>query len=203
MLVPVITDMDQRWTEISGALESGEPDQVNRAIDEIKGMDIKKRIELFWVCFTELTNSYIAAGDGYVRQSVVRVTDQLVPGMVAIAALENEDKTLGASESDIREQTDEICGFLLEAVTDDDGRVRQSAKRALKDVFRTYDSLGDEETLEALAQELGRMAERHTGKQRKHLLEAKEDVEFTLQSPLGRLVDQLSAEFAESRQAGE
>jgi hypothetical protein len=141
---------------------------------------------------------YAAADDGYVRQSIVRVAERLVPGIPTVVALDNDDRSIGATETDVRDQTDALCGFLLEAITDDDGRVRQSAKRALKDVFRTYDSLDDEETVEALAQELERMADGHSGKHRKHLLEAKDDAEFALQSPLGRIVDEFHEEFGDS-----
>jgi hypothetical protein len=195
--------MNEQWTEFATALESGESDQVNEVVDDIKDMDLGERIELFDVCFDELTEMYAAADDGYVRQSIVRVAERLVPGIPTVMALDADDQSIGADEVDVRDQTDALCGFLLEAITDDDGRVRQSAKRALKDVFRTYDSLEDEETVEVLAHELERMADEHSGKRRKHLLEAKEDAEFALQSPLGRIVDQFSEEFGESLRSEE
>lgn len=190
--------MNEQWTEFATALKSSEPDQVNEVIDDIKEMGLEERIELFNVCFDELTEIYAATDDGYVRQSVVRVAERLVPGIPTAIALDNDDRSIGATEADIRDQTDALCGFLLEAITDDDGRVRQSAKRALKDVFRTYDSLEDEETVEALAQELERMADKHSGKKRKHLFETKEDAEFALQSPLGRIVGGFQEEFGDS-----
>jgi len=195
--------MNEQWTEFATVLESGESDQVNEVIDDIKDMDLGERIELFDVCFDELTEMYVAADDGYVRQSIVRVAERLVPGIPTVMALDNEDRSIGTDEADVRDQTDALCGFLLEAITDDDGRVRQSAKRALKDVFRTYDSLDDEETVEALAHELERMADEHSGKRRKHLLEAKEDAEFALQSPLGRIVGEFHEEFGESLRSEE
>ena len=148
--------MNEQWTEFVAALESGESDQVNEVIEDVKEMGLEERIELFDVCFDELTEMYAAADDGYVRQSVVRTAERLIPGIPVVMALDNDDRSIGADEADVRDQTDALCGFLLEAITDDDGRVRQSTKRALKDVFRTYDSLDDEETVEALAQELER-----------------------------------------------
>jgi hypothetical protein len=197
---PPNTDMTQQWDEILTALESGDADRVNESIDDIKDRDISERIELVEMGFEDLVQLYHGAASGYVRQSVIRAIDELVPGMVGVAALENDDRSLPADEADIRHQTDEICGFLLEAIIDDDGRVRQAAKRALKGVFRTYDSLEDEETIEALENELAGMAERHSGKQRKHLLEAKESAEHTLQSPLARIIDGFHDEFGESLQ---
>ncbi|MEF8900520.1 MAG: hypothetical protein V5A25_04790 [Halovenus sp.] len=47
------------------------------------------------------------------------------------------------------------------------------------------------------------MDEQHSRKQRKHLLEAKEDAEFALQSPLGRIVDEFHEEFGESLRSDE
>ena len=195
--------MNEQWTEFVAALESGEPDQVNEVIEDVKDMDLGERIELFDVCFDELTEMYAAADDGYVRQSVVRTAERLIPGIPTVMALDTDDRSIGADEADVRDQTDALCGFLLVAITDDDGRVRQSAKRALKDVFRTYDSLEDEETVEALAQELERMADEHSGKQRKHLLEAKEDAEFALQSPLGRIVEGFQEEIGDALRTDE
>ena len=200
---PVATYMNEQWTEFATALESGDSDRVNAVVDDIKDMDLGERIDLFDICFDELTEMYAAADDGYVRQSIVRAAERLIPGIPMVMALDTDDRSIGADEADVRDQTDALCGFLLEAITDDDGRVRQSAKRALKDVFRTYDSLDDEKTVEALAQELERMADEHSGKQRKHLLEANEDAKFALQSPLGRIVDEFHEEFGESLRSEE
>jgi hypothetical protein len=47
------------------------------------------------------------------------------------------------------------------------------------------------------------MADEHSGKQRKHLLEANEDAKFALQSPLGRIVDEFHEEFGESLRSEE
>ncbi len=65
-------------------------------------------------------------------------------------------------------------------------------------MFRTYDSLEDEETIEALAVELDEMATEYSDKRRKHLLEAKEDAEFFLQSGFGRLLEGIQQEFGDS-----
>lgn len=190
--------MDERWDRFVTELKSGDSDRVNDAIDEIKEMDLDERIELFDVCFDELIGIYAESDDGYVRQSLVRVAERLVPGIPTVFAVSDDERSLDASVDDIRTQTDALCGFLLEAITDDDGRVRQSAKRGLKEVFRTYDALEDEETIEALAHELERMAEEHQGKQRKHLLEVKDDAEFFMQSGLARIIEGFQEEFGDS-----
>ena len=190
--------MHDRWSEFRTELESGESDRTNDVVDEIKEMGLQERIELFDACFDELTEMYAVAEDGYVRQSVVRVAEQLTPGLPIVVALDNEDRSIGVGETAVREQTDALGGFLLEAITDDDGRVRQSAKRGLKDVFRTYDALDDEETIEALARELDEMASQASGKQENHLREARDDAKFFLQSGIGRLLEGFQKEFGES-----
>jgi|AntDeeMetagen134_2_1112570.scaffolds.fasta_scaffold00045_2 hypothetical protein len=193
--------MRDRWEGYVSNLESGDSDRANEAIDEIKNMALEERIELFEVCFDELTEMYAAADEGYVRQSIVRVAEQLTPGIPTVVALDNDDRSLDVDASEIRKQTDALCGFLLEAITDDDGRVRQSAKRGLKDILRTYDALEDEETIEALMLELDEMAAEASGKQQQHLQETKAEARSTLQSGLARLVEGFQEEFGDSLQS--
>jgi len=190
--------MHQRWSDFAPELESGDSDRVNDVIDDINDMDLDERLELFNSCFDELAQLYEAADDGYVRQSVVRVANQLIPGLPTVMALDNDDRSIGTDEAELQDQTDALCGFLLEALTDDDGRVRQAAKRGLKDVFRTYDALDDEATLEALVIELDDMAGETSGTQAKHLREAKENAKFSLQSGVARLVEGFEEEFGDS-----
>ncbi|ELY82602.1 hypothetical protein [Natrinema pallidum] len=190
--------MEQRWDEFAADIRSGDSEQVNEAIDQIEELDLEERVQLFEICFDELTTIYAQSDDGYVRQSTVRVAERLTPGIALVFAVAESDRSIEIDVDTVREQTDEIGGFLLEALTDEDGRVRQSAKRGLKDVFRTYDSLEDEETIKAFAVKLDEMATEHSDKRQKHLLEAKEDAEFFLQSGFGRLLEGFQKEFGDS-----
>lgn len=190
--------MEQRWDEFAAAIRSGNSEQVTGTIDEIEELDLDERIQLFETCFDEVTSIYAQSDDGYVRQSAVRVAERLTPGIALVFAVAESDQSIEVDVGTVREQTDEIGGFLLEALTDEDGRVRQSAKRGLKDVFRTYESLEDEETIEAFAVELDEMATEYSDKRRKHLLETKEDAEFFLQSGFGRLFEGFQKEFGGS-----
>lgn len=189
--------MHERWSAIAHQLESGESDRVNDVIDEIGEMSLDERVELFDVCFDEVAQMYETADDGYVRQSLVRVADQLVPGIPIVVVLDNDDRSIGADEEDIRDQTDTLCGFFLEALLDDDGRVRTSAKRGLQDIFRTYDALDDEATLGALETELAEMAAEASGTRAKHLREAREDAKFSRKSGIARIVEGFREEFDE------
>jgi len=190
--------VDTQWKAYATALESGDADQVNDVIEKVKEMDLDKRIRLFEVCFDDLTEIYTETDDGYVRQSTVRMADKLTPGIALVFAATESEQQPAVDESAVREQTDALCGFLLEAMTDQDGRVRQSAQRGLKDVFRTYESLEDTQTIKALAVELEEMATEFDDKRRDHLLETKEDAEFFLQSGFGRILDGFQKEFGDS-----
>lgn len=183
--------MNDQWTEIADAIRSSDPDTVNEAIDRIKDMDADERARLFDTGFGELTRIYADSNDGYVRQSTVRVTKEFTLSMVAAFLVADDDHSGGDAVERKKERTDMICGFLLETIQDEDGRVRQSTKRALKDVYRGYDGLNDTETIAALATELGALAEEYEGKQRKHLIETKDDAEFFLQSGGTRLMQGL------------
>jgi len=195
--------MNERWDDFADALESGESDRVNAAIDDVEDMGLDERAQLFETCFDDLTAIYADSDDGYVRQSVVRFLEALGPGLVAAFAVDDRERSTDLDRETVRRQADASSGFFLEAMTDTDGRVRNAAKRALKDVFRTYDALDDEETITALSAELESMAEEYTGKRREHLLDAREDAEFAKRSGLGRLIEGFQAEFGDEFDIGE
>lgn len=70
----------------------------------------------------------------------------------------------------------------------------------MKDVFRTYDALNDEETLEAFVVELDEMAGEASGTQAEHLRETKEDTKFSFQSGVSRIVEGFQEEFGDPLQ---
>lgn len=76
--------MDDRWESYASALQSSDSDRVNAVIDEIKDMDLDERIRLFDVCFDDLTDLYAESNDECVRQSTVRVADQLTPDIALV-----------------------------------------------------------------------------------------------------------------------
>jgi hypothetical protein len=182
--------MNDRWAEIADAIRSSDPDQVNDGLDRIKEMDADERAQLFDVGFDELTTIYMNSDDGYVRQSSVRVTKPLIPGTAAAFLINDEDRPDETAER-LQKRIDAICGFLLDTIHDEDGRVRQSTKRSLKDIYRSYDALEDDDTIAALVAELDDHTKQSSGKQRDHLLDTKEDAEFFLQSDGARLMQGL------------
>jgi hypothetical protein len=189
--VTELSRMDDQWTEIREAVQSSDSDRVNDAIDQIKNMDREERLELFDIGFDDLASIYDESDDGYVRQSVIRVADQLTPGLAVAVMFVDEEGANDATVETVTERLDTAAGFLLEAIQDEDGRVRQSAKRALKDVYRGYETLEETETIAALATELGKLAEEYEDKRRNHLLDSKEDAEFFLKPPGSRMIEDI------------
>lgn len=187
--------MNSQWEEYAPEIRSGDAERVNTVIDKIKGIDVTERAELFEDWFAGVTSLYESREDGYVRQSCVRVVEQLAPKLPAAVNLQSPDVESPPAET-ISDQTDAVCGFLLGALTDEDGRVRQSAKRALKDCIRTYGAL--EETIKGLIEELETMAADASDKQEQHLRETKEDTEFFMQSGIGRLIQGFQEQFGDS-----
>ena len=189
--------MTTQWEEYESELRAGDADRVNAVVDEIREMNIVERTEAFEGCFAGATDLYRSHEDGYVRQSCVRVIQQFAPKLPAAVNLQSSDVETPPAET-VHDQTDAVCGFLLEAITDEDGRVRQSAKRALKDCIRAYDALEETATIEGLIEELETMAAGASGKQAQHLREAKEDAEFFMQSGLGRIIEGFQKEFGDA-----
>jgi len=113
--------MTSQWEEYEPELRSGDADRINAVVDEIRAMSIVERTETFERCFAGTTDLYESHEDGYIRQSCVRVVQQFAPRLPAAASLQSSDVETPPAET-VRNQTDAVCGFLLEALTDDDGR---------------------------------------------------------------------------------
>jgi hypothetical protein len=181
--------MGELRTEVTNAIRSSDPDEVNEAIDRIEDLDQGERLQLFDVVFEELVSLYDQTDDGYVRQSVVRAVDAMTPGLAIAFNVTHEESDVGTTKTNVEETLDTATGFLLDAIQDDDGRVRQSAKRALKSIYRGYEALDESEAVAALAAELEDLADSYEGSRRDHLLESKQDAEFFRQPTGSRLVE--------------
>lgn len=193
--------MDEQWTGIVEGIRSSDPNQVNDAIENLKGMDRDERAQAFDEGFADLTAIYDESSDGYVRQSAVRAVKPFIPGLVAGFLIAEEDQPDTETAERLHQRVDAIRDFLLETIHDEDGRVRQSTKRGLNDVYRSYDAFEDHDAIAEITREIGEQATEATGKHREHLLETKEDAEFFLQSDEKRVWDgleRLSEEFLSS-----
>jgi len=187
-----------QWTEVADAVQSSDPDHVNDVIDRLDNRECDRRLRLFDIGFEDLTSIYAESEDGYVRQSVVRVTEKMILGMASGFVRADAEGSTDETREDVTKRLDTATGFLIEALQDDDGRVRQSAERALKGVYRGYAILEDTETVAALASELDALAAEYEGKRRKHLRESKADAEFLL-GPAGNQMVEDIRQLANSR----
>ncbi|WP_436907532.1 hypothetical protein [Halosimplex marinum] len=118
--------MDRAPGSFAEALASGDTDRVNEAIDEVEAVDATERVERYPALFDECYPVY-GSDDGYVRQAVVRFLRDAYPMLeLQIAAVEG-DRVDGYTTDDLAEIRTRLVELLLEALEDDDGRVRTAA----------------------------------------------------------------------------
>ena len=147
---------------------------MNDAIDRLEAIELDECAAHWTTGFDRLTDLYAHSDDGYVRQSVVRAIEAIAHGLAsAMKALESTGAEI--DEAALRHRLDTTGGSLLEALQDEDGRVRQSAIRALKACFRAYEALDDGETI---GEELAELADEYTGSRREQVVKAKGDAAF-------------------------
>lgn len=180
--------MDANPEAILDALESGATDRVNDAIEAAEDADTETQVQLLSECFDACRRLYNNSEDGYQRQAVVRFLDVADPNLAvgsvnigressaanAASELTPEDLDLGAGMDDYR---DALVEFYLTAIRDEDGRVRNSAVRAIRLLAIQYEMLGEDVRLEALSSRLDDLTSDTTGEKRKHIADLREDVQ--------------------------
>jgi hypothetical protein len=102
--------------EFEAAITSGDADRVNDAIEEVREAETAERAHLFVSSVEEFTHYYYV-DDGYQRLSVVRFLRQLYGPPVPV------------------EYRDVFWNLLCDAISDEDGRVRQAAEKAIDKVI--------------------------------------------------------------------
>lgn len=166
--------MSKSKNEFIDDVTSGEPDRVNAALDEIHEMELDERADLFTACFDDFVQLY-EEGDGYQRLSVVRfLRDLSIPQLSA-------------------EYRDKLWEFYLEAVQDDDGRVRRSAADGIHGFAVQNQYRGED--VEPLTSDLEEVAEEHTGKKREHIEGALQQLERLLRSSIADLFDEIDTQL--------
>lgn len=160
-------------------LQSGETDRVNDLLDAVENTELTVKTRLLSECFEDCRRLYEDAADGYKRQSVVRFFSAADPHLATANAhgnteLESDDLNL---TGDVGNYRDALVEFYLTAIQDDDGRVRNSAKRELKSLATRYEMFGEQARLDALFSCLDELAEDATGKTREAIVDARTDVQ--------------------------
>lgn len=174
------------------ALSSGDADQVNRAVDEVKSMDLEDRAALFDDCF-EVCSEIYEDGDGYQRQSAIRFAAALYPRLAyrAVGAEFTDDVLPGAyTVEETATHRDRLRELYLEAIIDDDGRVRRAAAKAFKEIALTAEMIGADDEHQTMLETLESLAAHQPESKTKHIEQAYENVAFHAETPVSVLPEE-------------
>jgi len=150
--------MDRTPESFAEALASGDSDRVNAAIDEVEVADATDRVETYPALF-EACYPVFESDDGYVRQSVVRFLRDAYPMVeLQIAAVEG-DRVDGYTVADLAEPRTLLVELFLEALEDDDGRVRSAAADGFDTLGVALDAAALDTERAALLEALDELAE--------------------------------------------
>ena len=126
--------------EFKAAVTSGDSDRVNAAIEEVKDAEMAECAYLFVNCIEEFAHCYYA-DDGYQRLSVIRFLHQLYTAHLPIA------------------YRDVFWELSLDAIVDEDGRVRKAALKAMEKIIFFTDYR--EQPVDPLRADLEEIADTH------------------------------------------
>ena len=178
--------MDQTPDAFAAALSSGDADRVNRAIDTVDDMELEERAVLFDDRFGRCRDLY-ESDDGYQRQSVVCFAAALYPRLAfrSVGAARTDEAIPGDWTLDeIATHRHRLREFYLDALVDDDGRVRRAAAKGLKELAVAAEPIGAEDELRTMLAELETLAENHDDESvQKHINQARENVAFHAEKP--------------------
>ena len=178
--------MDRTPEAFAAALSSGETDRVNRAIDEVEEMDLEERAAMFDECF-ELCRDVYESDDGYQRQSAIRFADALYPRLAfRMVGAERSDEELPDDHTldELATHRSRLRDLYLDALVDDDGRVRRAAAKALKQLALTADLIEADDELQTMLTEIEALAEKHgNDDKQKHIEQAYQNVAFHAEKP--------------------
>jgi hypothetical protein len=132
--------MRHSLAEFKAAVTSGDSDRVNAAIEEVKDAEMAECAYLFVNCIEEFSNCYYA-DDGYQRLSIIRFLRQLYTAHLPVA------------------YRDVFWELLLDAIVDEDGRVRNAAEQAMEKVIFFTDYR--EQSVDPLRADLEEIADMH------------------------------------------
>ena len=189
--------MERTPTAFSEALWSGDTEQVNRAIGEVHEMELEEQAELFDEAFTICRELY-ADGDGYQRQAAIRFAAELYPKLAfrTVGSEFTDDALPGDHTTDeTASHRERLRELYLDALTDDDGRVRRAAAKAIKDLALTAEIIEAKNELQRLVEELKSLKASHSDPERKHIYQAYKNVTFHTNKPLSVLSNAMDEIF--------
>lgn len=173
--------MDKIPDAFAATLSSGDTDRVNRAIDTVENLELEERAVLFDACFERCRDLY-ESDDGYQRQSVVRFAAALYPRLAfrtVGADLTDEALPDNWTFNEIAAHRRRLREFYLDALIDDDGRVRRAAAKAIKELAVAAELIGADDELQTMLSKLETLAEDHDDEViQKHIDQAYENIAF-------------------------
>lgn len=185
--------MTEQLDGFRDALASGDPDEVNPAIEELKEMEAEERAELFDDAF-EMCLELYEEGNGYQRQSVVRFARELAPRRRLFEVVEQADSEAELSDhlmpGDTKQALDRLEEFYLMALDDDDGRVRRAAIKGLKNHTVTYQMAGFKDRIDEILARLDELAAETGGKKLEHVQQARQNVQFSRGPTLEEMISE-------------
>lgn len=167
--------MDQPPEWFADALASGESDRVNDAIDRVEAMDATELVPVYAALF-ETCRPVYENDDGYVRQSVVRFLRDAYPRLEIRIAGSAADSVDGYAPDDLFADRARLTEFLLEALVDDDGRVRRAAVDGLRMIGTAMELAELDAEREALTEEVEELEATHSESKREHIEQARQAV---------------------------
>jgi len=192
--------MGLRSETVVSAVQSGDADRVNDTLDAVRDAGTVEKARLFADCFEDCRALYEDADDGYVRQSVVRLLASADPRLGAVGARgDDPDEIELADDGD--DYRDELVEVYLTALQDDDGRVRNAAKRELTPLAIRFEMHGENARLDALHERLDELADEVSDEKRDHVVDAREQVGASARPGgrgLGSVFDRFGDEMRES-----
>jgi len=184
--------MDRTPDAFADALSSGDSDQVNRVVDEVESMDLEDRAALFDDCF-EVCREIFEDGGGYQRQSAIRFAAALYPRLAyrSVGTEFTDDALPGAyTVEETATHRNRLRDLYLDALVDDDGRVRRAAAKAIKELALTAEMIGATDELQAMLENLESLAAHEPESKAKHIEQAYENVAFHADKPTSLLPDE-------------
>lgn len=184
---------------IADALASGETDRTNRVIGMVEGLSVEERAAVF-DDYLSVARTVYGHDDGYVRQSAVRFADALHPGLAlrAVGRLDTANPVPGEyTLADAAHHRRRLRELFLEALVDDDGRVRRAAIKGLKTVAVAADVIDERDELESLLADLEAVAAEADGEAEAHVADASDQIAFYLDRSPTLLTDAVSAMLEE------
>lgn len=163
--------MEQSPEWFASELASGETDRVNDAIDRIGATSADELMAAYGELFESCRPVY-ESDDGYVRQAAVRFLRDAYPMPELLIGGRSSDQVGGYTLEETAEHRKSLVEFLLQALADDDGRVRRAAVDGFNRLAVGLDLSGLHPELRALVDELGELRAEVPESKREHVKEA-------------------------------